>query len=223
MPEGERVRHEISKWRIADILAPILILVFSMYHAMYPYYQILMLAAIPILLVMILIRPLYYKERKRGTAFKNIVTAIRIIGYTVVISAVILPFTMGNSWKWYYPVQKLIYGVDAKTEQFLPDHIPENAENYEVRFCRSGFPGASRIEISFFTDTQTLAEYRNKAIENGAATSCEMVSEKRWYAEMEEQGVPYEQAEYYFYPGASDHFPKVYILEETTGYVKIYY
>lgn len=223
MSEGEKVRHEISKWRKVDILAPILILVFSCFSAAYPYYQILMLVAIPFLLVIVFIRPLYYKDNKHGKAFKNAVTVIRIIGYTVVVSAVILPFTMNNSWKWYYSVQKLIYGVDAKTEQFLPDHIPENAENYKVIFCRSGFPGASRIEMSFFTDSKTLAEYRDKAIENGAATGSEKVSKNRWYAEMEEQGIPYEQAEYYFYPDENEYSPKVYILEETTGYVKIYY
>lgn len=223
MPESEKVQHEISKWRIADILAPILILVFSMYYAAYSYYQIMMFAAIPVLLVVILMRPLYYKEKKYGKGFRITTTIIRIIGYIAVISAVMLPFTMGRSWKWYYPVQKLIYGADAETKKFLPEHIPENAENYEVIFCRSGFPGATRIEISFFTDSETLDEYRDKAIENGAKSISEAASRNRWYAEMQQQGVPYEKAEYYFYPNGSERFPKVYILEETTGYVKIYY
>ena len=95
MPESEKVQHKISKWRIADILAPILILVFSMFCAAYSYYQVMIFAAIPVLLVIILMRPLYYKEKKYGKGFRITTTIIRIIGYIVVISAVMLPFTLG--------------------------------------------------------------------------------------------------------------------------------
>lgn len=219
----EKIQSEISKWRVADIIAIIILLFFSMFSVMYPYYQILMLAAIMVLPVIIFIRSLYNKEIERSNLFKRTTALIRTLSYIVVIIAVILPFTMDNAWKWYYPIQKLIYGVDEETTQFLPDKIPDNAEKYEVIFCRAPFPGATRIEISFFTDSQTLDTYRDKAIKSGAVSGSKNVSKNRWYNEMSAKGVPYEQAEFYFYPGERERFPKVYILEETTGYVKIYY
>lgn len=219
----EKVQCEISKWRSADIIAIIIILFFSMCGVNYLYYQILILAAIMVLPAIIFMRSLYNKEIERSNKFKRTTALIRTFSYTVVIIAVILPFTMGNDWKWYYPIQKLIYGVDEEAQHFLPDKIPDNAEKYEVIFCRAAFPGATRIEISFFTDSQTLDIYRDKAIKSGAVSSSKNASKNRWYNEMSAKGVPYEQAEFYFYPGGSEHFPKVYILEETTGYVKIYY
>lgn len=187
------------------------------------YYPILVLAAMFVLPVVVFMRSLYYKDIERSVLFKRITASIRTFSYIVVIIAVILPLTLGNDWKWYYPIQKLIYGVDEETKQFLPDKIPHNAERYEVSFCRPPFPGASRIEMSFFTDSKTLDTYRDKAIKSGAVSSSEKVDKSLWNNEMAEQGVPYEQAKFYFYPGGSEYFPKVYILEESTGYVKIYY
>lgn len=219
----EKVQHEISKWRVVDIIAISIILFFSMLFSMYPFCPIVLLASILILPVIVFIRSLYYKDVERSNLFKRITALIRTLGYIVVIMTVFLLSSMGNDWKWYYPIQKLIYGVDEKAEQFLPDKIPDNAENYEVIFCRYVFPGATRIEISFFTDSKTLDAYRDKAIKSGAVSSSEKVGKNRWKDEMLAKGVPYEQAEFYFYPGGSEHFPKVYILEETTGYVKIYY
>lgn len=219
----EKVQREISRWRIVDFIAIIIILFFSMFFAMYPYYQWVMLAAIMALPVIIFIRPLYKKEIERSNKFKKTTALIRTITYNVVVIAVILPFTMANAWKWYYPIQKLIYGVDERAEQFLPDKIPDNAKNYKVVFCRHSFPGATRIEMSFYTDSKTLDTYRDKAIKSGAVSSSDKVDKSLWNNEMAEQGVPYEQAEFYFYPGGSERFPKVYILEESTGYVKIYY
>lgn len=176
-----------------------------------------------VLLLLFFMRSLYDKNIERSRLFKRITVLLRSIGYTAVVIAIIIPFTLSYNWKWYYPVQKMVYGTNETADNFLPDKIPDNAENYNVFFCRAVFPGATRIEISFFTDSETIEKYRNKAIRNGASCNSKAASAGRWYSEMESQNVPYENAEYYFYPNSSEHFPMVYILEESTGYVKIYF
>lgn len=219
----EKSGHQISKWQKADAFVIAVLLFGGLFFLMYKYYVIMAFIGFIVLLILFFSRSLYDKDIERSKLFKRTAILLRAVGYTVVAISVIIPFTMGKNWKWYYPIQKMVYGTNDSADNFLPDKIPDNAENYEVIFCRAAFPGASRVEISFFTDGDTLDMYRSKAIRNCASNDNENVAKSRWYHEMEAQGVPYENAEYYFYPDATEHFPKVYILEESTGYVKIYY
>lgn len=223
MWEEERPRRRISGWFTIDILMLLSVFFGFMYHAMYPYYPAAVLIAAVLLLLVILLRQQYDLNIRRSRSCKIKTALLRILLYVAVLLTVSLPMTLRCGWKWYYPVQKAIYGTDAQTDAFLPEEIPKTAQEYSAFFFRGAFPDATRIILHFYADDATIDAYRQKAIDCGAATSSDAVNPNRWAGELEEYGVSFENAEFYFYPGCSERFPRVYILDEATGFVMIYY
>ncbi len=221
MDEEMNERRGRSAWFTLDILVLLCVLGGTMFFGMYLYYRYAMLAAFAGILVVLLCAGRYRTDekprRKAGSA------VLRTLLYLACAVALLLPLSLSWDWKAYYPIQKCVYGMNADAEKFLPDRIPDNAEDYEALFCRSVFPGASRIILQFYTDSETIAAYRARALGYGAVTTCDAAPPSRFAQELAEHGVSMDSAEFYYYPGASDHFPRVYILEETTGFVMIYY
>lgn len=53
-------------------------------------------------------------------------------------------------------------------EHFMPHHIPSDAENYHFIYSPKGLQTDSLFEISYFTNRETIAEYKKNAEEYGA-------------------------------------------------------
>lgn len=157
MAEEKRKR---SIWRKWDLFAAISALFWLQFFGQYPHYSVIGLLSIPIILILLFSGNQYNTDIERSDTYKKNTRTFRIVMYSSLIVSVLLCFSARWDIKWYYPVQKKIYGTNSDIEDFLPDKLPDKTENYEAEFIRGVFPGSSRIEISFFTDKKTIDEYR---------------------------------------------------------------
>ncbi len=105
---------------------------------------------------------------------RRLYTILRCILYSVALVFSFLPYTMHHDAAWYYPVQRAMvmscytYEYRQFLDDFMPHHIPSVAENYQFRYVPKILQGSSVLEISYFTNRETIAEYQEFAEEYGA-------------------------------------------------------
>ncbi|MBE6849000.1 MAG: hypothetical protein E7502_03730 [Ruminococcus sp.] len=99
-------------------------------------------------------------------------TILRCILYSGALVFSLLPYSMNYDAVWYYPVQRAMvlscYTSEARQilDNEIPRHIPSDAENFQFRYSPKIGQGNSVLEISFFADSETIAEYRDFAEEH---------------------------------------------------------
>lgn len=196
------------------------------------------------LFLCIFCKKFYYTDVPHNKTEKSITSTIRIVLYTAVIIIMAVPFTMHKSWKWYYPVQRAFYltgySKPCRLEYFLPEHIPDNADGYEVHFIPKVLQGSAGVHIKFFTDKAAIEELRRRAADNNA----EYLDISAYYLDYKKYENNQVSDDYMNkYPSGCLRFLNVilqdnaspdgaeaytfgggcYILNENTGYVRIYW
>lgn len=193
-------------------------------------------------------RPLLSKFKKR------FYTIARCILYPSAVIFTLLPYTMHYNAAWYYPVRRAMvmscYTGDYRQEflnDFMPHHIPSDAESYQFRYVPKMLQGSSMLEISYFTNRETIAEYREYAEEYGAKqlslTLPEGMTEEnfdldgdisghsnderlilnwRQYLRENWEQNPEGMELYLFLSGELGHTYGIYVLSEETGYFLLY-
>lgn len=222
----EKEQIELSKWYTADsaVCAVVLFLyplAFFPYAYMYRMWCIAFLFAI----FQFFARKLYCTDRLYSKALKITAKVVRSIVYTAVAVGAIMPFTMNKDWTWYYPVQRAVYLSNYSDgcflEDFLPKKVPFDAKDYQVTFIPKLLQGESVVEISFYTDSENLAEYtayaESHCTERHDLDKPEAEAWKKWLIE---DNIDYNGAVVYEFDGP---YTPIYIINEKTGYIRIYY
>lgn len=219
--------RKVSKWRLIDFIVCFLfwlfspVLIFACFRLSF-----LCFLSMGLLIFIALGKSFYYIDEPSKKSFKIASTVIRSILYAIAIAFGIHLFAMGNNWKWYYPVQKAVFCSNYEGGgdfYFLPDKIPKNAENYQVRFIPKVLQGAAVIDISFYTDIDTLKKYEEKAL----AANAEMfqITDEKcmgWFNTLTEKGIETEGAIVYEFQSRGWYTP-IYIINENTGYFMLHY
>lgn len=246
--EGRQVAPQISKWRIFDI---VVCFVFGIFNFMYlltdyvfTYFWLIGIGGIVLILC-------FTQRFHRMDAPKPWIitrTVLRCILCTGALIFTILPLTMNCNWKWYYPIQRTFYlqgRYDSVLNDYLPQKLPERTDSYDVRFSPKALQGNPTINMTYYTDSETIAEYKAFAKSYGARyVSMEYVDvlqeayssgipfepsedvseciywmdrlEKQWHTE------PDSDMEVYVFE-QSNSICAAYILNEKTGYFRLYY
>lgn len=82
--------------------------------------------------------------------------ALRTVGITVAVVYYIVLFSFGNWFNWFYPVRKYLYVngnySDSSQFEFLPDKLPDKADNFYMDFVPAIDSKMPSIDIHFYTD-----------------------------------------------------------------------
>lgn len=224
--KNEKEQRKISKWYTADLSVCVAVLIFyPMTFLSYSYFFKMWGAAFWLVVVLFFAKRLYYADKTYPKPLKITAIVVRSILYTASAVGLLLPFTMNNDWTWYYPVQRAVYlsnySDGSFLEDFLPEAVPLDAEDYQVTFVPKILQGEAVVEISFYTDSETLAEYIAYA-ESQYTThyNIEGVKSEKWKNWLIEDNIDYNGAVVYEFDGP---YTPVYIVNEKTGYIRIYY
>lgn len=185
---------------------------------------------------------------------KRFYTVMRCILYPGALVFTLLPWTMDFSAPWYYPLQRAAllscYTYEFRQEflsDFMPDSIPSGATHYQFRYLPKVLQSSSSLELSFFTDSETIAEYREYAEEYGAKHLSLTLPEGMTEEDFDLDGDPTTRSDderlvrnwrhylredygqnpdgmelYLFLSGELGHTYGIYVLSEETGYFLLY-
>lgn len=223
----ENVKHKISKWYNIDIsLCGIIIFLGMPLSMILISYSSIWGMAIILYFVVRLGKNFYYIDKPVSKSFKIITTIVRSMLYAMVIFVTIIPLTISKDWKWYYPVQRMAYlsnyNKGSSMYEFLPEKIPSNAKEYEIRFVQKLMQGSAAIDICFYTDSKTIVEYRKKAVDYGAEKVDIMSENLRYKGLLEAYNAPVDNTEIYIFWNGYEN-TAMYMLNEHEGYFRLYY
>ncbi len=217
---------ELSKWYTIDsIFCAVVLFFYPLTFFMYEYMYRMWYAAILFVIVQFFARKLYCTDRSYPQFMKNVEVIVRSVVYTAVVLGAILPFTMCKDWTWYYPVQRAVYLSNYSDgcflEDFLPKTVPLDAKDYQVTFLPKLMQGEAVVRISFYTDSENLAEYTAYAeAQNKKHYKIESVASEDGANYLIEDNKDYNGAVVYEFDGP---YTPIYIINEKTGYIRIYY
>ncbi len=170
----------------------------------------------------------FFYEEKRSKVFRIVQMTIRLIAYTAAVLFTILPYTMRYDAPWYYPVQRAFYlsGYEKGSTlyELLPETVPYDAEQYDVRFVPQILQGEACVDIRFYTDAEQIAAYRAEAQACGAVEMHDAPeSEQERYTVLYERtvqpdGISFEGTEIYRFSNRAYWF-----FNESEGYFRVYY
>lgn len=239
--QAEYLKPEYSIWYQLDRLLCLGVLFPGSWVAMiFKYYSYIWMCSIPALLLLTFFKKLYDKTIPRSTKFQKTTTIIRSVIYTVVVGAAVFPMTLAqHDWKWAYPIERAIflehYDKDSTLYTVIPEHLPKQADRYSSRFVPAILQGSAAVDIFYYTDSQTIAEYKTIADSYGAEhfvnTAEELpVDEKisessKWFYTMQDYGASQNDLDgaeaFVFSHGYAN--TAVWMLNETTGYFRAYW
>lgn len=237
----EKRKHR-SVWRVLDVLVCIAFVLCNGMMILTSYCGIyLLLCPLALFLTMLCHAPFIQKGSRAFTI------VFRTFCYAAAVFFTLLPYTMHYDAAWYYPVQRaavLSCYTAGEYRQFLgdfmPHDIPSDAESYQFRYIPKMLQGSSLLEISYFTNPETIAEYRETAVKYDAKrlslTLPEGMTEEdfdldgdpsnrsddenmiwKWrYFLREDYGQDPDGMELYLFEGS------LYVLSEETGYFLLY-
>lgn len=213
--------RRISPWFYADFWLCIL-LFFNLSGMFYPCFFYFTIFAMPIALVIRAAKPLYDRNKETPKYLKAVIAVLRSLVYTVLISVIVLPWTMYLALPWYYPVQRTVFltcfGENSMMHEFLPKSVPLDAKNYEISFSPP-FGDAGYARLYFNADAEYLQERKVFAESYGAEyCTAEDETAKKWNDRLEQCGCDTELYIFERYSGYA-----VYILNERTGYFELYW
>ncbi len=220
--------RKFSIWRYIDILLCFLLAFpMSMIGLAYSYYSTIWLISMPLLFVLWLAKPLYDKNRPTPKWLRYVTGILRTVLYGIAVIAILIPQTMGLDWKWYYPVQRNVYLSNYEKgcflEGFLPETVPLDAEEYQVTFIPKMLQGEAAVEISFYTNSETLSDYIAHAeSQNTQLYDINSTNAQKWKNWLIEDHIEDSGAVVYEFDGPGAYTP-VYIINEKTGYIRMYY
>ena len=235
---GERY----SPWLTLDrtLFAGVLF-VGAMPAMLYQHCRIIWACMVPALIFTYLAKRLYSRSYDRSAAFKWVTGILRAIAYTVIIGGMLLPFFIAgkNTWKWAYPLKRKLfldqYGRNAQIADYLPERLPAKADGYSAQFVPKFLQGAARVNVCYYTDSATVAQYKQTALgicKKHLVNEPELDEfgeekpvESKWFALMQQNGasaVDMDGAEaFVLYEGYEN--VAVWMLNEKTGYFRIYW
>ncbi len=164
----EEKKHR-SVWKWLDVLVCAAFLLLNGMLLLTSYCGIYFVLCPLVLILTILCHAPFIKKGSRAFTI-----AFRAFCYAAAVFFTLLPYTMHYDAAWYYPVQRAMvlscytYEYRQFLDDFMPHYIPSGAENYQFRYVPKMLQGSSMLEVSFFTDSETIAEYREFAEGNGA-------------------------------------------------------
>lgn len=217
----DKTEHIVSKWRIADFILCTLIIFLSPIALLYHYYNNIVITAFIFAGIIAFCKSIYYIEKPKIKFVKIIIVVVRSALYSIAIIGTIIPFIKTNA-RWYYPVNRALflsnYVSRSQLNDIIIEEIPKNAEDYKYTFIPKVLQGSATVDVQFFTDSTTIQQYRNKAEKYGAE-HYKITDEKavKWFNFMQENNADTNGAEVY------DFGRTVYIINEKTGYFRLYY
>ncbi len=220
--------RKLSFWRYIDILLCFLLAFpMSMIGLAYSYYNTIWLISMSLLFILWLAKPLYDKNRLTPKWLLYVTGILRTVMYGIAVIAILLPQTMGLDWKWYYPVQRSVYLSNYEKgcflESFLPETVPLDAEEYQVTFIPKMLQGEATVEISFYTNSEMLCDYiAHAASQNAQCHDISSTNAQKWKNWLIENYIEDSGAVVYEFDGSGAYTP-VYIINEKTGYIRMYY
>lgn len=249
----EEKKHR-SVWRVLDVLVCIAFVLCNCIWMLTTYcriYEILLLFCSFVFLWSLGGHPYKLQLSKLK---KRLYTIMRCILYSGAVIFTLLPWTMQYKAAWYYPVQRAMLLSCCSSEyrqefmdDFMPKCIPSGAENYHFLYAPTILQSSSSFELSFFTDSETIAEYQKTAEEYGAKhlslTLPEGITEEEfdldgdisnhsnderlilnWRQYLRENWGqdPDGMNLYLFLSGELGHTYGIYVLSEETGYFLLY-
>ena len=222
----EKEQIELSKWYTADsAVCAVVLFLYPLTFMVYEYLYRMWCTAFLFVIVQFFARKLYCTDRIYPQFLKIVGVTVRSIVYTAVAVGAFIPFTMSKDWTWYYPVQRAVYLSNYSDgcflEDFLPKTVPLDAEDYQVTFIPKLLQGEAVVRISFYTDSENLAEYtayaESHCTERHDLDKPEAEAWKKWLIE---DNIDYNGAVVYEFDGP---YTPIYIINEKTGYIRIYY
>lgn len=246
--EGRPVAPQISKWRVFDIVVCVAFGIFNFMYLLTDYvFTYFWLIGIGVVVFILCLTERFHRTDapKPWIIVQTVLRCILCIGALIFT---ILPWTMNCNWKWYYPVQRAFYlqgRYDSVLNDYLPKKLPAQTDGYDVQFTPKALQGNPAINITYYTDSETIAEYKAFAESYGARyVSMEYVdvlleayssgvsfepSEEQtecldWMIRLIQQWdtEPDADMEVYVFK-QSNSICASYILNEKTGYFRIYY
>lgn len=222
----EKAQIELSKWYTIDsVFCAVVLFFYPLTFFMYAYMYRMWCVAFIYAIVQFFARKLYCTDKIYPQFLKNVGVIVRSIVYTAVVLGAIIPFTMGGDWTWYYPVQRAVYLSNYSDgcflEDFLPKTVPLDAKDYQVTFLPKLMQGEAVVRISFYTDSENIAEYTAYAeAQNKKHYKIESVTSEEGKNYLIEDNKDYNGAVVYEFDGP---YTPIYIINEKTGYIRIYY
>lgn len=222
----EKEQLELSKWYTADLSVCAIVLIFyPLIFFVHAYMYKMWMIAFFLVFVILLTKNNYLIDKTLPKPLKVVGIAVRSIVYTAVAVGAFIPFTMSKDWTWYYPVQRAVYLSNYSDgcflEDFLPKTVPLDAKDYQVTFLPKILQGEAVVRISFYTDSENLAEYTAYAESHCTERhDLDKPEAEAWKKRLIEDNIDYNGAVVYEFDGP---YTPIYIINEKTGYIRIYY
>lgn len=170
----EQVKAKPSGWYYADLAVAIAVFVGLGVTWMALAYNVIFhvpAAALVIAVAVSSCKRLYSKKPPKP--LRIALGVVRGMLYAAGAASFAVPVIMMSDEPELFPLQQAIYRENYSDRgesifYFLPDKIPENAADYNIRMVPALLQGAPYIQIEFFTDTAQLDNYREYAVSCGA-------------------------------------------------------
>lgn len=188
----EKVKPNYSIWLIFDsIVCGGVFLISPAFTILCAYYMYFILFSLVGLSFILGAKRLYDKNILRTDKFRKVTTVTRSVIYSIVIISFAIPFLAGGTHnKSGYPIRRAIflshYQKNSIWHRVLPKHIPDKADNYSISLMIGFGPATSGADISFYTDSSVISEYKRIAQEY----------DTEYYAYSPEDEEMYENGEY---------------------------
>ncbi len=208
------------RWQNGDIAVWILFVLLNIFWCGYGLYPMLFGIGFAMLLFLLIAERCHVLHRVQKIA--------RGILYVGAVLFTILPYTMRIDAPWYYPVQRALflsgYDKSATLHQMLPQTLPTDAADYDASFVPALPQGGAVVRISFYSDAESLAAYRQQAEQYGAMR-CDITDNdpyaEKWLSIRTDEGLDMQDAAVYIFLSGSH--SAHYIINESTGYFELYY
>lgn len=169
----EKVKPNYSIWLTFDSLILGGVFYFSpVFTILCVYYMYSFFLGFSGLVFILFGRKLYDKNILRTDNFRKMTAVIRSAIYSVVIVSFSIPFIVsGTHNKWGYPVRRAMFLSRHKSiawHTIMPEHLPDRTDNYTIKLSYGFGPATSGADISFYTDSSVIEEYKRTAQEYGA-------------------------------------------------------
>lgn len=171
----EKVKPDYSIWLILDSLIFGGIFFISPLFSILCTYYIYFFAITPVVLIFLLFgKSLYDKNRPRSDKFRKVTAIIRSVVYSVVIISFSIPFLVGGPHnKPGYPVRRAMFlshysDKDSIWYKIMPERLPDKSDDYSITLLMGFGPGTRGVDISYYTDSSVISEYKRTAQEYGA-------------------------------------------------------
>jgi len=234
----QKESYQLSIWYYLDTLLCVTVFFLgAMVTGIYRYYEPVWMMSFPSLLVIQIARKQYDKVKLQNKIFRCTTGILRIILYIVAIGGLIFPmFLSSQDGKWAYRWKRELF-LSSYTEEarvnlniLIPELLPEKADEYHAKFVPKFLQGSAMVDIFYYTESEVISGYKERAESFGAERVIEDADSEegkgdKWFSYMREHNASVNDMDgaevYLFWNGYEN--TAVWMLNEKTGYFRVYY